>query len=109
MPAPADGRENVHAGERRYEDGRAVDARPRPPATNYEVAQRIERHDGQVEGVEVFYCKVGVPLPCGVVAVGADDVERAEEQGVGQAQELREAAARAPRVREQRRREPRRD
>ena len=46
-------------------------------------------------------------FPRGLVAVGADEIERAEEQGVGQAQELREAAARAPRVREQRRREPR--
>ena len=31
VPAPADGRENVDAGERRYEDGRAVGTRFLPP------------------------------------------------------------------------------
>ena len=37
VPAPADGREYIYTRERWYEDGRAVGARPRPPA-----AQRVE-------------------------------------------------------------------
>ena len=41
VPAPADGRENVDAGERRYEDGRAVGTRFLPPA-----AQSRDRRTG---------------------------------------------------------------